>query len=93
MQAPIDFLREDKVVPIGKLAKFDSNFLLDLTTHLKILTPKQMLRRLTTALGQLRMGNTYENLLNEIKQVMYSLQWANDITKNVHKNIVNSIEL
>ena len=44
-----------------------------------------MLRRLTTALGQVRIGNTYENLLNEIKQVMYYLQWANDITKTYIK--------
>ena len=34
---------------------------------LKILTPKQMLSKLPIALGQLKSGNTSENLLNEIK--------------------------
>ena len=42
-------------------------------TGLKILTPKQMLGRLTIALVQVIAGNTSENLLNEICQVIYSL--------------------
>ena len=37
-------------------------------TQLKILTPKQMLQRLPTALAQVKAGNTSENLLNEIKK-------------------------
>ena len=32
--------------------------------NLKILTPKQMLQRLPTALAQVKVGNTSENLLN-----------------------------
>ena len=44
---------------------------------LKILTPKQMLQILPIALA----GNTSENLLNEIKQIIYSLYWAKEITK------------
>ena len=35
--------------------------------RLKTLTPKQMLSKLPIALGQLKSGNTSENLLNEIK--------------------------
>ena len=38
---------------------------------IKILTPKQMLQRLPTALSQAKAGNTAENLLNEIKQIIY----------------------
>ena len=34
---------------------------------LKILTPKQILQRLSIALTQVRAGNTSENLLNEIR--------------------------
>ena len=34
---------------------------------LKILTPKQMLQRLTIALAKVKTGNNSENLLNEIK--------------------------
>ena len=42
-------------------------------TGLKILTPKWMLQRLRIALAQVKAGNNSENLLNEIKQVAYSL--------------------
>ena len=42
-------------------------------SNLKILTPNQMLRRLPIALAQVKAGNTFENLLNEIRQTIYSL--------------------
>ena len=38
----------------------------------KILTPKQMLQRLLTVLAQVKAGNTFGNLLNEIRHVIYS---------------------
>ena len=40
---------------------------------LKILTPKQLLQRLPIALAQVKAGNNSETLLNEIKQIAYSL--------------------
>ena len=40
---------------------------------LKILTPNQMLKRLPIALAQVRAGNNSESLLNEIRQIVYSL--------------------
>ena len=42
-------------------------------TGLKLLTPRQMLQRLPIALAQVKAGNNSENLLNEIKQIVYSL--------------------
>ena len=42
-------------------------------TGLKILTPKQMLQRLPIALAQVKAGNNSESLLNEIRQIVYSL--------------------
>ena len=42
-------------------------------TGLKILTPKQMLQRLPIALTQVKAGNNSESLLNEIRQIVYSL--------------------
>ena len=42
-------------------------------SELKILTPKQMLQRLPIALAQLKAGNNSESLLNEIRQIVYSL--------------------
>ena len=59
----------------------------------KILTNKQMLQRLSIAFAQIKAGNTSENLLNEIKQIIYSLYWAKEITKKVYNNIVNSRNL
>ena len=40
---------------------------------LKILTPKQMLQRLPIALAQVKASNNSESLLNEIRQIVYSL--------------------
>ena len=40
---------------------------------LKILTPKQMLQRLPIALAQIKAGNNSENLLNETREIVYSL--------------------
>ena len=41
-------------------------------TGLKILTPNQMLKRLSIALAQVKAGNNSESLLNEIRQIVYS---------------------
>ena len=41
--------------------------------QLEILTPKQMLQRLSVALAQVNAGNTSESLINEIRQIIYSL--------------------
>ena len=37
---------------------------------LKILTPKQLVQRLSIALAQVKVGNNSENLLNEIRQIV-----------------------
>ena len=42
-------------------------------TGLKIITPNQMLKRLPIALAQIKAGNNSESLLNEIRQIAYSL--------------------
>ena len=60
---------------------------------IKILTPKQMLQGLPIALAQINAGNTSENLLNEIRQIIYFLYQAKEITKKVCNNIINSIKL
>ena len=38
--------------------------------HLKILSPKVMLQRLAIAIPQVQAGNTSENLLNVIRQIV-----------------------
>ena len=42
----------------------------------KILSPKLILQRIPIALTQVIVGKASENLLNEIKQIMYSLYRA-----------------
>ena len=55
---------------------------------LKILTPKQMLQRLPIALAQVKAGNNSENLLNEIREIIYSLYQSKEITKKVYNNLM-----
>ena len=57
-------------------------------TGLKILIPKQMLQRLPIALAQVKAGNNSENLLNEIRQIIYSLYQSKEITKKVYNNLI-----
>ena len=61
-------------------------------SKLKILTPKQMLQRLPIALAQVKAGNNSENLLNEIRQIVYSLYQSKQITKKIHNHIIESIQ-
>ena len=53
-------------------------------TGLKILTPKQMLRRLPIALAQIQAANNSQSLLNEIRQIVYSLNQSKEITKKIY---------
>ena len=61
-------------------------------TRLKILTPKQMLQRLPIAVAQVKAGHNSENLLNEIRQIVYSLYQSKQITKKVYNNVIKSIK-
>ena len=49
--------------------------------RLKILSPKQMFQRLPIAHAHVKAGNTSENLLNEIRQIIYSLYRKKQVTK------------
>ena len=55
-------------------------------TGLKILTPKQMLQRLPIALAQVKAGNNSESLLNEIRQIVYSLCQSKQTTKKLQNH-------
>ena len=61
-------------------------------TALKILSPKQMLQRLPIVLAQVKAGNNSESLLNEIRQIVYSLYQSKQITKKVYNHIIESIQ-
>ena len=60
---------------------------------LKFLTPKQMLQKLPIALTQVKAGNTSENLLDEISQIIFFLYRRKEITKKVFNNAMNSVIL
>ena len=60
-------------------------------SKLKVLTPKQMLQRLPIALAQVKAGNNSENLLNEIRQIIYSLCQSKEITKKVCNNLMKPL--
>ena len=58
---------------------------------LEILTSKQMLQRLPIALAQVKAGNNSENLLNETRQVIYSVYQSKEIAKKVYNNLMKSL--
>ena len=60
-------------------------------TGLRILTPKQMLQRLSIALAQVKAGNNLEKFLNEIRQIIYSLHQSKEITKKLYNNLIKSL--
>ena len=68
---------------------------LNLTTSLKILSPKQMLQRFPIAFAQLQASNTSEELLDEIRQIIYYLYSAKEIIQQqkVYNNIMSSIKV
>ena len=50
-----------------------------------------MLERLPIALAQVKAGNNSGNLLNEIRQIIYSLYQSKEITKKVYNNLLTSL--
>ena len=58
---------------------------------LKILTADQMLSRLPITLAQLKAGNNSQKLINEIRQLLYSLRRSKKLTKTIYNNLINTI--
>ena len=72
--------KPDKILNIvKKILKFNRQK----EQGLKILTSNQMLSRLPITLAQLKAGNNYEKLKNEIRQLFYSLYRSK---KNLQSN-------
>ena len=61
-------------------------------TRLRILTPKQMLQRSPIVLVLVKSGNNSENLLNKIRQIVYSWYQSRKIKRKVYNNIIKSIQ-
>ena len=58
-----------------------------------MLTSKQMLQRLPTALALVKVVNNSESLLNEIREIVYSFYQSKEITKKVYNNIIKLIQI
>ena len=58
---------------------------------LKILTPNQILSRLSIFSVQLKAGNNSEKLQNEIRQLLHSLLRSKKLTKNIYKSLIDII--
>ena len=58
---------------------------------LKILTNKQMLKRLPILLAQIQAGNNSNKLKNEARQILYLLYRSKSLTKTVYNNLIESI--
>ena len=58
---------------------------------LKILTIKQMLKRLPILLAQIQSGNNSNKLKNEARQILYSLYRSKLLTKTVYNNLIKAI--
>ena len=50
-----------------------------------------MFQRLPIALAQVKAGDNSENLLNEIRQIIYLLYQSKEITKKVYSNLMKSL--
>ena len=52
-----------------------------------------MLERLTIALTEIKARNNSETLLNEIRQIVYSLYQSKEITKKLYDNIIKPMKV
>ena len=50
-----------------------------------------MLQQLPLAIAQVKAGNNSENLLNGIRQIIYSLYQSKEINKKVYNNLIKSL--
>ena len=83
----IEIEKPDKILKIvEKILNFNKKIQTKSGEGLKILTTAQMLSILPITLAQLKAGNNYEKLKNEIRQLLYSLYKSKKILQ------INSIK-
>ena len=58
---------------------------------LKILTPKQMITRLTILLAQLKAGNNSQKRKNEIRQIVSSLYRSKNLSTTIYNHLISTI--
>ena len=50
-----------------------------------------MIQRLPVALAQVKAGNNSENLLHEIRQIVYSLHQSKETPKKAYNNLMKTL--
>ena len=50
-----------------------------------------MFGRLPITLGQLKAGNNSQKLINEVRQLLYSLYRSKKLTKTIYNNLIKAI--
>ena len=85
--------KQKKLLDCGnELKKFIGKSFNPSGSGLKILTPQQMLTRLLILLAaQIKAGNNSQELINEIRQLLYSLYRSKQISKTIYKNLITPI--
>ena len=84
--------KPDKILKIDEqILNFNNKIHKQEGLGLKILTPSQMLSRLPITLAQLKAGNNFEKLKNEIRQLLYSLYRSKKLKKQLYKSLINII--
>ena len=88
----IEIEKPDKILKIvEKILNFNKKIQAKSGEGLKILTTAQMLSILPITLAQLKAGNNYEKLKNEIRQLLYSLYRLKKLTKQLYKSLIDII--
>ena len=86
-----DDLRESVIKSISKLNDREEPPKEQKGQGLKIMTPKQIVTRLTILLAQKQAGNNSNKLKNEIRQMIYSLYRSKNLSKTFYNYLINSI--
>ena len=88
----IEIEKPDEILKIvEKILNFNKKIQTKSGEGLKILTTAQMLSILPITLAQLKAGNNYEKLKNEIRQLLYSLYRSKKLTKQLYKSLIDII--
>ena len=58
---------------------------------LKIVTPSELITRLSILLSQLKAGNNSQKLKHEIQRIVYSLYRSENVSKAIYNHLTNSI--
>ena len=83
-----DDIRKSAIEAISRLGDKDEP---EIGKGLKIMTPRQMITRLSILLVQKQAGNSSQKLNNEIRQIIYSLYRSKNLSKTIYNHLINNI--